>query len=135
MSPELHRLPFFLLYVAPMLVATPLWLRVRLAERPLAVSRPWLLDALVVFVSALRGIGVPGLPFSGHTLFLTYSAIVTTHRGYRILALLLMLETTVFKLWMWRDPQSWGLGIAVGVLLAVAESRMTLPRLSGQGRP
>ena len=124
MSPEYRGLQFFVLYVMPMLIAAPLWLRVRLAERPLAFSARWVLDALVMFLAALRAVGVPWLPFSGHTLFLTYSGIVTPHRGYRILALLLMLETTVFKLWVWRDPMSWSLGIAAGILLAVAESRL-----------
>lgn len=134
MSLEVRGLRFFLLYVAPMLIATPIWLRLRLAEGPLSFSRRWLLDAVVVFVSALRGIGVPGLPFSGHTLFLTYSGIVTPHRGYRVLALLLMLETTVFKLWLWQDPKSWSLGIAAGILLAVAESRTGHPARSGQAQ-
>ena len=124
MSPELSGLQFFLFYVLPMLVAAPFWLRLRVGERSLSFSGRWLLDGLVIFLSALRGLGVPGLPFSGHTLFLTYSGIVTPHRGYRILALLLMLETTVFKLWLWQDPRSWSLGIAAGVVLAVAESRI-----------
>ncbi|HJR65786.1 MAG TPA: hypothetical protein VJ802_05120 [Gemmatimonadaceae bacterium] len=135
MSLEVRGLRFFLLYVAPMLIVTPIWLHLRLAERRLSLSRRWLLDAVVVFMAALRGIGVPGLPFSGHTLFLAYSGIVTRHRGYRVLALLLMLETTVFKLWLWRDPKSWGLGIAIGVLLAVAESRMTSRRALAKAGP
>lgn len=123
MSSELRGLEFFFLYVAPMLIAAPWWVRVRLAERPLTISARWVLDAVVILLAALRAVGVPWLPFSGHTLFLTYSGIVTRHRGYRILALLLMLETTVFKLWLWRDPGSWSLGIAAGVMLAIVESR------------
>jgi hypothetical protein len=107
-----------------MLIAAPWWVRVRLAERPLTFSARWVLDAVVILLAALRAVGVPWLPFSGHTLFLTYSGIVTRHRGFRILTLLLMLETTVFKLWLWRDPTSWSLGIAAGVILAIAESRV-----------
>lgn len=119
---------FAILYVAPMLVAAPFWVRVRTAQHPLSLSAAWILDGLVMFLAALRAVGAPWLPFSGHTLFLTYSGIVTPHRRYRLLALALFLETTVFKLWLWRDPLSWGLGIATGMLLAVAESRVGASR-------
>jgi hypothetical protein len=59
------------------------------------------------------------LPFSGHMLFLTYSGLTTTARWYRWLALVLLAETTVFKLWVWRDVYSWSLGLVIGLVAAV----------------
>ena len=117
--------PLFIpLYVAPLVAAAPLWLRIRLAERPLALSPVWILDGLVLILGAIRALGTGWIPFSGHTLFLTYSALVTHHRGYRILALALFVETTVFKLWVWHDPFTWAFGMGVGLLLAVLASRL-----------
>jgi hypothetical protein len=109
---------FIPLYIAPLVLVGPLWLRMRLAERPLALSLVWGLDVLVMVLGALRAIGATWLPFSGHTLFLTYSAVVTRHVGYRVTAAVLFAETTVFKLWVWRDAFTWASGIVAGLLLA-----------------
>ncbi|HJU69782.1 MAG TPA: hypothetical protein VJ650_16190 [Gemmatimonadaceae bacterium] len=126
--------PLFIpLYVAPLVTAAPIWLRIRLAERPLALSAIWILDVLVLSLGALRALGTGWIPFSGHTLFLTYSPLVTRHRGYRVVALVLFLETTVFKLWVWRDPSTWALGIGVGLLLAAVASRLDREPAAGPG--
>jgi hypothetical protein len=115
---------FIPLYVAPLVAAAPLWLRIRLAERPLTLSPIWALDVLVIVLGALRALGTSWIPFSGHTLFLTYSPLVTRHAGYRLLALVLFAETTVFKLVVWRDLFTWALGIAVGLALATLAFRL-----------
>jgi hypothetical protein len=65
------------------------------------------------------------LPFSGHMLFLAYSGLTTRRTWYRGLALALLVETTVFKLWLWRDVTSWALGLALGLLAAFGYSRST----------
>ena len=116
-SAELAR--FLALYVAPIFGAAPLWIRERLAHRPPLPLRVWLIDGLVVALSAIRFVVGPALPFSGHMLFLTYSGLVSRRRGYRWLALVLIAETTVFKFWEWHDPGSWAVGLAVGVVAAL----------------
>jgi hypothetical protein len=106
---------FLALYVAPMFLAAPLWVRQRLIgyeQRDAAVHA---IDA-VVFALAVARFGVGEmLPFSGHMLFLTYTGITVRASGYRWLVALLLIETTIFKLVLWRDPASWSIGLALGV--------------------
>ena len=127
---------FIALYIAPLVLVGPLWLRIRLTERPLALSPIWGLDALVMLLGALRAIGATWLPFSGHTLFLTYSALITRHMGYRVAAALLFAETTVFKLWVWRDPFTWASGIVTGLVLGMVALRLQreVARTTDMGR-
>ncbi|MBA2670105.1 MAG: hypothetical protein H0U67_07035, partial [Gemmatimonadetes bacterium] len=66
------------------------------------------------------------LPFSGHMLFLTYSGLVTRHAWYRVLAAVLLAETTVFKLWLWDDPSSWVWGLALGAVAAAVHAAALL---------
>jgi len=122
---------FLALYVAPLFAAAPLWLRLRLRAPDAARGiRAWL-DGAVLLLSFLRFVLGGVLPFSGHTLFLTYSGLTTRDAWYRWLAAALVVETTVFKLWLWRDASSWALGIALGLLAAWSYSRLS-PR---HGRP
>jgi hypothetical protein len=113
-------LRFLALYVAPMFLAAPLWARQRLAgleQRPASVRA---VDGGVLVLSLARFVAGGVLPFSGHMLFLTYSGLTVRARGYRWLVGLLLLETTVFKLWLWRDPQSWSLGLGLGLAAGLA---------------
>lgn len=111
---------FLVWYVAPLFLAAPLWLR----ERLHVTGRTHALDAAVTVLAFARFVSGGLLPFSGHMLFLSYSALTPpATRGYRVLALALLIETTIFKLWIWRDPRSWGLGLVLG-LLAAASLRM-----------
>jgi hypothetical protein len=114
MSNEPARL-FWIAYVAPLFLAAPLWLRNRLAV-PLRLDVRSIVDAAVLSLSVARFVTGTILPFSGHTLFLTYSGLNVGSRAYRILALLLFVETTWFKLFLWRDTKSWGIGIAIGLI-------------------
>src|SRR5690349_11734057 len=60
---------FLAFYVAPLLLAVPLWLAERLRE-----GRPgrevWGIDIVVVSLSLLRFVVGPLIPMSGHMLFL-----------------------------------------------------------------
>jgi hypothetical protein len=112
---------FLTVYVAPFFLVGPLWLRLRLRTietTPRAVT--WL-DAAVFALAALRSlpIAVGILPYSGHTLFATYAAAVTRERGFRAIAAVLLASTTVFKLWIWRDPTSWTWGLGLGIVAAL----------------
>lgn len=109
---------FLAWYVAPLFLAAPLWLR----ERLHVAGRARALDAAVLVLAFARFAGGGWLlPFSGHMLFLTYSSLTPpATRGYRLLAAALLIETTVFKLWIWRDPRSWALGLVLGLLAAAA---------------
>jgi len=111
----------FIVYTAPLLALGPAWLRRRLAaigERPGATA--WL-DLVAFAASAARGVGAGlVLPWSGHTLFLTYVLLAGPGRAFRVIAAILLATATWFKLAFWKDPYTWGLGIAIGVVLAAA---------------
>jgi len=116
-----------ILYVAPMLFACPFWMRLRLnAVAELTIARG-AVDVAVVAVAITRWLG-PAIPLSGHMLFLVYSGLTTRATGYRLLATALLIETTVFKLLLWSDPTTWGLGGLAGLLAAGAR------RVVGDGK-
>jgi hypothetical protein len=115
---------FLWAYVAPFFVALPLWARCRL-RRGAAWSRGEMaLDAAVVTLGALRFTG-GFLPFSGHTLFFVYSGLTERTGWYRVVALVLLAETAYFKLVLWSDPWSFGLGIVLALGFAAAHRRVT----------
>ena len=90
---------FFIGYTAPLLALGPAWLRRRLAsvgQRPNAADR---IDVLAFVAGAARSGGGWGvLPYSGHTLFLTYVLLAGPGRGFRAVAVMLLATTTWFKL-------------------------------------
>ena len=121
---------FFLsVYMAPFFLVGPLWLRLRLRKiETLPRSVVWL-DAVVFALGAVRSVMIGILPYSGHTLFITYAVAATPERGFRALAALLWIGTTAVKLWVWDDPVSWawglGLGAAASLLYAWLLRRMS----------
>ncbi|HEX8692446.1 MAG TPA: hypothetical protein VF746_08515 [Longimicrobium sp.] len=116
---------FLTFYTAPLLLAGPLWLRLRLRRIEALPRAAVLLDLGVFALGAVRGaVGWP-FPFSGHMLFLTYALAVTPERGFRVAAAILLLATTVFKLWFWRDPVTWGWGLALGLVAVLLYAWLT----------
>lgn len=105
------------LYLAPLFAVFGWWARARMRDADAASPGRIVVDAVVVALAAARFAG-GFLPLSGHMLFLTHAA-GTTRGALRLAAVALLLETTWFKLMIWRDPASWGLGLAAG-LAAVA---------------
>jgi hypothetical protein len=78
---------------------------------------------LAFVAGAIRsGGGFGVLPYSGHTLFLTYVLLTGPGRGFRVVAATLLATTTWFKLALWHDPQSWALGIAIGAVLVAVRT-------------
>ncbi len=119
-----RRMREILVYMAPLFLAGPLWIRLRLRTADARPAHAQALDAAVVGLSVARLLtGTSFLPFSGHTLFLSYVLLVTPRRAWRLSALLLLLFTTAFKVWLWGDVASWGWGIAVGVAAALLHPR------------
>jgi hypothetical protein len=121
---------FLAFYTAPFFLAFFLWMRIRLAtveSQPLAGLA---VDAAAVAVGLLR-FASAAVPWSGHMLFFTYSALTTRSRGYVALVLLLAVETSWFKLGVWHDPFSWGVGIGMGLFLAAR--RAVIGRNAGAG--
>jgi hypothetical protein len=119
-------------YTAPLLFAVAVWLR----ERMTLVRGNWsmlmLADATVLTLAAVRFIAGAVVPFSGHMLFLSYSMLaVPVRRAYRLLALALLVETTIFKLLIWSDTRSWALGLALGVtaagIAALSRRKVSVP--------
>lgn len=106
--------------MAPILLAVLVWLQLRLAVFDQLPRWVRIADTVVLTLATLRFVLGAMIPFSGHMLFLSYSAL-TMHNSvtYRWLAAVLIVETTVFKLWIWRDWPSWSWGLAIGVLAAM----------------
>jgi hypothetical protein len=109
---------FLAFYVAPLLLAAPIWVQLRIGESGPAMTKMVVVDGAVILFSFLRFAFGAILPFSGHMLFLTYSVVTTSQRWYRWLALALIVETTFFKLWLWEDARSWLLGLFIGLSAA-----------------
>ncbi|MBB4639663.1 hypothetical protein [Longimicrobium terrae] len=108
---------FLALYTGPFFFAFFIWARLRLRE-PGPHSRGALaVDAAAVIAAALRLLS-PAVPWSGHMVFYTYSAFTTRSLPYALLMLVLAGSATWFKLVLWDDPWSWGLGIVLGLFLA-----------------
>lgn len=109
---------YFMLYAAPLLVAVALWARTRLAIADVIAPITLVVDAVVVAMSLIRFVLGELHPVSGHMLFLTYSLLTTRVGWYRWLAVALIVQTSIYKLVLWRDQQSWALGLVAGVLAA-----------------
>lgn len=121
---------FVVFYVAPMVLVFPLWARARLRTIETASAGRIALDAAVVVFAVLRTL-TGALPFSGHMLFLTHSLLTTPSRWYRAVAVLLIAETTWFKLGMWNDFASWSIGLAAGLACAGAHALLGRRRVDG----
>jgi hypothetical protein len=122
------------IYTAPLLLAGLLWLRLRLRSME-ARGRPIMVLDLVVFSLGMARFGTGELlPYSGHTLFLTYATVTTSEGAFRLFSVLLLLGTSYFKLWIWRDPHSWiwglGLGFSAALLALALERRAEAARRS-----
>ena len=108
---------FLLFYMAPFFPAFFLWARGWLEEaeqqRPAALA----IDAVAVVLAATRMMGT-WLPASGHMLFYAYAGATTRSRALQVLIGLLAAVAAWFKLVLWGDWRSFGLGIAAGLALA-----------------
>jgi hypothetical protein len=137
---------FLALYTAPFFFSFFVWARLRL-RAPEAHTRGALaVDAAAVLAGALRLLS-PAVPWSGHMVFYTYSAFTTRSLPYALLMLVLAGSATWFKLVLWDDPWSWGLGIVLGLFLAarrtvvhrarpaVAPEEKARPPLAGRSGP
>jgi hypothetical protein len=123
---EVDGVRFLVLYVAPIFLAAPLWMRHRLRGFEQRSGGVQAIDAAVFALSVLRFVAGEALPFSGHMLFLTYTGITVRASGYRWLVVLLLIETTIFKFVLWDDRRSWGIGLGLGVAAALIAT--ALPR-------
>lgn len=80
------------------------------------------IDALVVFISLLRMFALVPL-ISGHALFLGYAVLRRGSLFTRISAALLLAETVYLKFFVWHDPVSPMLGIALATAAAMVTRR------------
>jgi hypothetical protein len=108
---------FLLFYMAPFFPAFFLWARRWLDE--IGTHRPAALvvDTVAVVLAATRMAGT-WLPVSGHMLFYAYAGLTTRSLALRVLIGALAAIAAWFKLVLWGDGRSLGLGIAAGLALA-----------------
>jgi hypothetical protein len=91
------------------------------------------IDVLVVGTSMMRV--VAHVPFvSGHTLFLAYAILGPASRVTRIAAALVMVEVIYLKYFVWHDPITSTVGIALGTVAALIARLWSAPaERSGDG--
>lgn len=121
--PLFHTWPgrrFLLYYFAPIVSMAFFWGGLRLAKWDSYVRGHFVLDAVVFSAALARFVIGEVLPFSGHMLFFGYTLLTIWEAWYRVLCVLLILETTWFKLYIWKDWKSWILGLVSGLLIGVA---------------
>ena len=123
---------FLLLYVAPLSLMALWWIHERIENLESTGDyrgRLWI-DALVLLLASARFV-TGSLPFSGHMLFLTYTALTTQRVAYKWVALIVAIETTIFKLVVWHDPTTWAVGMFLGLAASLAW-HMPFPRTPAQ---
>lgn len=108
---------FLLLYMAPFFPAFFLWARGWLNETEQQRPAALVVDVVAVVLAATRMMGT-WLPVSGHVLFYAYAGLTTRSRALRVLIGTLAAAAAWFKLVIWDDWESFGLGIAAGLALA-----------------
>ena len=121
--PFFHTWPgrrFLLFYFAPIVAMAFLWGGLRVAELDFYARGQLALDAVVLGGALARFVIGEVLPFSGHMLFFAYTLLTTRETWYRSLCLLLILETTWFKLHVWKDWKTWAVGSVSGLVFGVA---------------
>ena len=111
------------IYVVPIVVPFVAFILDR-ADRvyvtsPLAAAT----DALVVFISLLRMLALVPL-ISGHALFLGYAVLRPGSLVTRVSAALLLAETVYLKFFVWHDPVSPTIGIALATAAALFTRRI-----------
>lgn len=78
---------------------------------------PWLLDAAVLLLVALRSRGWIPLT-SGHALLFVYVIATTREPAVRITTAVCLIAAVVIKLWFWHDWLTLLVGAAVGIAAA-----------------
>jgi hypothetical protein len=116
---------FVLFYFLPIVIIALLWLFLRLKKYNTLSKTVIIIDVLVFISAIFRLIGI--LPFSSHMLFLTYSIITTDNKYFRILTVLIILETTYLKLFIWNDTLSWVFGGLIGFALGIFSYFINMP--------
>jgi hypothetical protein len=105
---------FLLYYFLPVFIVFYLFLFERLSNRKIT---PWIsgvVDGGVLTLSILRAFYT--IPyFSGHALFLSYVLLSTKRFTTRVVALMVLLEVVILKVFIWHDATLYG-GLLLGFL-------------------
>ena len=111
------------IYVVPVVVPFVAFLLDRARRMRVTSALAAATDALVVFISLLRMLGQVPL-ISGHALFLAYAVLRPGSLVTRVSAALLLAETVYLKFFVWHDPVSPMIGIALGMAAAMFTRRI-----------
>ena len=116
---------YLLFYVAPLVSTFLFWMWIRFGLERVRRRELIILDLVVVGLALLRAItGV--IPFSGHMLFIVYSGLLQKQMWYRFMVLVLLVDTTYFKLVIWNDPLSWSMGALLRMAFAIWYGRISI---------
>ena len=111
------------IYVVPVIVPFVAFLMDRASRMHLTSPLAAATDSLVVFMSLLRMLGHVPL-ISGHALFLGYAVLRPGSFVTRTSAALLLAETVYLKFFVWHDPVSPTIGIALATAAAMFTRRI-----------
>ncbi len=109
----------FVQYGVPPIIFSALLVADRLSGRRDSKSVKLFLDGLAIAIAGSRLL-TTATPFSGHMVLFSYGLLAAANRTTRLMALILLIHTTVLKLIVWKDFSTWSCGAAMGVVLGVA---------------
>ncbi|MCA9250865.1 MAG: hypothetical protein KDA54_06995 [Phycisphaerales bacterium] len=109
----------FVQYAIPPIIFSALLVTDRLSGRRDSKSVKLVLDGLALAIAGSR-LFTTATPFSGHMVLFAYGLLAAENRTTRLIALLLLIHTTVLKLIVWADFSTWSYGAAMGVVLGIA---------------
>lgn len=113
----------FFQYVSPPIIFAAALLCDRINARRSAFFSLVSLDLIAIAIAASRLI-TTATPFSGHMVLFTYGLLSSRDFKIKIFAVVLLIHTSVLKLFVWSDSATWACGALIGLLLGiVARSR------------
>ncbi len=109
----------FVQYVPPAIIFAALLVSDRLTYSRAHLPVKCAFDITAIAIAASR-MFITTTPFSGHMVLIVYGLITARSTWLRLMALALLVHTTVLKLLVWSDSSTWVYGLGIGAIIGIA---------------
>ena len=109
----------FVQYVVPAIIFAAMLVAHRFAGNRAIPYLKFSFDFMTVAIAASRMV-ITTTPFSGHMVLFVYGLIAAGRMWLRLVALALLIHTTVLKLFFWSDSSTWAFGLGIGAIVGIA---------------